>query len=106
MLHYCFAKHFSENGTHLKYLYVLDDVSYTPYLLKKLKQAVDLVPPELMEKSAIVADTFFTRVLQAIVVPKIMQHIMQFTQFLTLLERLFLKLIKIYCSKLGFLPMA
>ena len=76
-------KEYAEKGIHIQYLYILDDVPYTPYMLTKIKQSLALVSTTLRHSSAVVADTFFARVLQAIIVPNIAKDIMQEVRFFT-----------------------
>ena len=64
-------KEYATKGIHVQYLYVLDDVTYTPYVLTKLKQLINAMPENLRDSSAIVADTFLNRALEAIVMPLI-----------------------------------
>ncbi len=76
-------KDYAEKGIHLQYLYILDDMHYTPYVLQKIKQSLAQISPELQHSSAVVADTFLARILQTMIVPHIAKVIMQEVQFFT-----------------------
>lgn len=82
-------KDYAEKKIHIQYMYILDDAQYTPYLLKKLKQSVDIMPATLQQSVAVVADSFLTRVFQAIVIPKVVQFVMQSTKFFLTEEEAF-----------------
>lgn len=82
-------KEYAEKGIHIQYLYILDNAPYTPYLLKKVLESADITPPNLRYSSAVVADTFLTRVIQAIIIPKVAPDVVQSTGFFSTEEEAF-----------------
>lgn len=62
---------YAGQGNHIQYLYVLDEVSYTPYLLKKVLESIKLTPSDLYESTAVVTDTFLAKVLETLVLSKV-----------------------------------
>lgn len=82
-------KDYAEKKIHIQYMYILDHAPYTPYVLKKLKQSIDVMPATLQQSVAVVADSFLTRVFQAIVIPKVVQYVIQSTNFFLTEEEAF-----------------
>src|SRR5690606_19313560 len=72
---------YARNKQHLQYLYLLDDVQSTPYLIAKIRESLKTVEATLVHSTAAVADPFLTKVLEAIVMPiisKIMRPTIKF----------------------------
>lgn len=76
-------KIFHENEGHACFLYILDDVPFTPYLLQKVIQAVQTTPADLCESTAVVAKNFTLGIFRSLIVPRVSAKARQSTQFFT-----------------------
>lgn len=74
----CHAAH-----EHACFLYVLDNVSFTPYLLHKVVQAVQSTPSDLRESTAVVGNNFTINIVRSLIIPRVAIKARQSTQFFT-----------------------
>jgi|GEM_PF-5107900 len=72
---------YAEKERHIQYLYVLEQVTYSPHVLRRAIESVDSRSESLHESSAVVADTFLTKVLETVMFPKLNLHKKQALSF-------------------------
>src|SRR5687767_7105944 len=66
---------------HACFLYVLDGVPFTPYLLHRVIHAVQNTPATLIESSAVVGDNFTLRLFRSLIMTRVADKARQSTQF-------------------------
>jgi hypothetical protein len=66
---------------HACFLYVLDGVPFTPYLLHRVIHAVQNTPATLIESSAVVGDNFTLRLFRSLIMSRVADKARQSTQF-------------------------
>jgi hypothetical protein len=66
---------------HACFLYVLDGVPFTPYLLHRVIHAVQSTPASLVESSAVVGDNFTLRLFRSLIMSRVADKARQSTQF-------------------------
>jgi hypothetical protein len=68
-------------GQHACFLYVLDGVPFTPYLLHRVIHAVQSTPASLVESTAVVGDNFTLRLFRSLIMTRVADKACQSTQF-------------------------
>jgi hypothetical protein len=66
---------------HACFLYVLDGVPFTPYLLHRVIHAVQSTPASLVESTAVVGNNFTLRLFRSLIMPRVADKARQSTQF-------------------------
>ena len=66
---------------HACFLYVLDGVPFTPYLLHRVIHAVQSTPASLVESTAVVGDNFTLSLFRSLIMTRVADKARQSTQF-------------------------